>query len=105
MGPYADKNRLACPADLNPCMPLLALARRPIQVLTPVITIATLAMLHPRQDLPLRSPITLQCIRDNDTWHVWTPCEQLAKALLCGPRVPPTLREDIENWVPIHGGM
>jgi hypothetical protein len=68
-------------------------------VLTPVIEVAALAMFHPREGLPLRSTITLQFIRDDDAWNVLTTFEQLAKELLGGLLVPPTLHEDIEDIV------
>jgi hypothetical protein len=68
-------------------------------VLTPVIEVATLAMFHPREDLPLRSTIALQCIRDDDAWDILTPFEQCAKELLRGLRIPPTLHQDIEDVV------
>src|SRR5262249_38244852 len=60
----------------EPLHATLALARRPMGVLTPVVQMAALAMFHPRQDLPLRGTIALQFIRDDDPWDVLTPFEQ-----------------------------
>jgi hypothetical protein len=64
-----------------------------------VIERATLAMFHPREELPLRCTVALQFIRDDDAWNVLTPFEQLAKELLRGFLVPLTLYEDIEDIV------
>ena len=68
----------------EPLHATLALARRPMGVLTPVVQMAALAMFHPRQDLPLRGTIALQFIRDDDPWDVLTPFEQFTEELLGG---------------------
>ena len=63
---------------------ILALARGAMRVFAPVIEVATLAMLHPRQYLPLGRAVALKLIGDNHAWQVLEPFEQLAKELLGG---------------------
>ena len=70
-----------------------------MRVLTPVIEIATLAMLHPWQDLALRRTVALQLIGDDYTRHVLQPLEQLAKELLRGLLIAPALHEDIKHVI------
>jgi hypothetical protein len=54
----------------EPLHPILALTRRPMRVLTPVIEIPTLAMFHPREELALGRAIALQFIGDDHARHV-----------------------------------
>src|SRR5215470_3474290 len=75
----------------------LALTRRPMRVLTPVIEIATLAMLHPWQYLTLRRTVALQLVRNDDPWHVLQALQQLAEKLLRRLFVASALHQDIEH--------
>ena len=57
MGPYADKNRCACPADLNPCM-RYSRWRVGRWEFSPVVEVTTLPVFDPGQDLALGRPPT-----------------------------------------------
>ncbi len=61
----------------------LALPRRPMRILTPVVQVTTLAMLYPGQDLPFGRAVALQLIRDDDAWDVLQPLKQLAEKRFC----------------------
>ncbi len=54
-------------------------------------------MLHARQDLAFRSPITLQLIGDDHARNVVQPFEQLAEKSLRGLFVAVALHKDIEH--------
>src|SRR5262245_52972140 len=68
-------------------------------VLTPVIEGATLAMLHPGQDLALGRAVALELIGDDDAWHVLQALEQLAKALRRRLLVPAALHQNVEDVI------
>src|SRR5438132_10677765 len=68
-------------------------------VLTAVVEIATLPVFDPRQDLPLRRPVALQLIRDDDPWHVLEPLQKLAEKLLRRVLIAPALHKDIEHII------
>jgi hypothetical protein len=70
-----------------------------MEVLTPVIEIATLAMCHPGQDLPFGRAITLELVRDDHPRHVLQAFEQLTKKFLCRCLVPPALHQDVEDMI------
>src|SRR5262249_41395491 len=83
---------------------MLTLARRPMRVLTPVVEVATLAMLYPWQYLTLRCTVALQLVRNNHPWHVLEPLQQLTKELLRRLLVAATLHQDVEHVIVlIHG--
>ena len=63
----------------EPLHPILALTRRPMRVLTPIIEITTLAMFHPGEDLALGRAIALQLIGDDDARHVGKQNPQSAR--------------------------
>src|SRR5262245_29682803 len=73
-------------------------------VLTPVIEIATLAMLHPGQDLALRRTVALQLVRNDDARHVLQALQQLTEKLLRRLLVAAALHEDIEDVVVLVDG-
>src|SRR5262245_39578397 len=73
-------------------------------VLTPVIEIATLAMLHPWQELALRRTVALQLVRNDDARHVLQALQQLTEKLLRRPLVAAALHEDIEDVVVLVDG-
>jgi hypothetical protein len=58
------------PQEFIPLPAPLALAGRLVGILRPVVQIPVLPMFHTGQHLPLRRPIALQCIGDDDPWHV-----------------------------------
>src|SRR6516162_1873770 len=74
-------------------------ARGAMRVFAPVIEVATLAMLHPGQDLPLRRPIALQLIRNDHAWDIPQALEQLTKALLGALLVATALHQDIQHVI------
>jgi hypothetical protein len=61
---------LGVPGGLEPLHASLLLAPGLVGVFRTIVEVAMLPMLHARQHLPLRSPIALQLIRDNDAGHV-----------------------------------
>jgi hypothetical protein len=65
-GAIRREKPLGMPRRFEPLHAILALPRRPMRVLAPVIEIPTLAMLYPRENLALGGPIALQLIRDDD---------------------------------------
>jgi len=82
----------------------LALTRRPMRILTPVVEIAALAMFDARQNLALGGAVALQFVRDNHPWDILTALEQLAEKLLRCLLVASALHQDVENVVVlIHG--
>jgi hypothetical protein len=70
-----------------------------MRVFATVIEVATLPVLHPRQNLALSRTITLELVRDDHPWHVLQALEQLAKELLGGVLVAPALHQDIQHVV------
>jgi hypothetical protein len=70
-----------------------------MRMLAPVMEIPTLAMFHPREDLPFRRAVALEFICNEHPWHILQPFEQLAKKLLCGLLVAAALHQDIEHVV------
>jgi hypothetical protein len=83
---------------------IFALPRRPVRVLTAIIEGAALPMFHAGQDLPFGRAITLELVRDDHPWNVLQALEQLAKKLLRGLFVPPTLHQDVEDVVVLIDG-
>ena len=83
----------------EPLHVVLALPRRTMRVFASVIEIPTLTMFHPGQDLPLRRAVALQLIGDDDAGHIGEALEQLAKELLRGLFVAPTLDENVQDVV------
>jgi hypothetical protein len=86
---------LGVPGRLEPLHPSFPLASGLVGVFCPVIQIAMLSMLYPRQDLPVGSPTARQFIRDNHPWHVCEPREQLAEKFLRGSLVTAPLHDNI----------
>ena len=63
-GPIGREEPLGVPRGLKPLHAPLALAGRLVRVLRPVIEIAMLAMVHPRQKFSLGGTVTFQFIGD-----------------------------------------
>jgi hypothetical protein len=95
---------LGMPGGFEPLHPILALARGAMRVFAPVIEVATLAMLHPGQELPLHHAVAPELIGDHHAWYVWQPFEQLAKELLRGLLVAAALYQDVEDVVVLIDG-
>ena len=70
-----------------------------MRVLALVIEVVALTGFDPRQYLALGCAVTFELIRNDDSWHVLQPLEQLPEELLRGPLVTPTLHEDIEDVI------
>jgi len=68
-------------------------------MLAPVMEIPTLAMFHPREDLPFRRAVALEFIGNAHPWHILQPFEQRAKKLLCGLLVAAALPQDVEDVI------
>jgi hypothetical protein len=74
-----------------------------MQVLTPVLARAMLAMFHPRHHLTCGG-VALELIRDEHPGHVWQGFAQLFDECFGRPRVATTRHQDIEDvTVLIHG--
>src|SRR5262245_25402089 len=69
-GAIRRQKSLGMPRRLKPLHAMLALARRPMRVLTSVIEGATLAMLHPGQDLALCRAVALQLVCNDDAGNI-----------------------------------
>src|SRR4029450_2126781 len=78
---------------------MLPLARRPMGVLTAVVEIATLAMLHPGQDVPFGRAVALQLIRNDHARDIPQALEQLAKELLGRVLVAAALHQNVEDVI------
>ena len=70
-----------------------------MRILTPIIEVATLAMLHPGQHLALRRAVALQLVRNEDPRHVLQALQQRAEKLFRGVLVAPALHQDVEHVV------
>ena len=78
------------------------LARGLVSVFPAAVEMGLLAMLHTREDFPLRSGAVLQLIGHDDPRDVSSAPEQLAEAPLRRLLVPPALRQDVEA-IPLLG--
>jgi hypothetical protein len=89
---------------LEPLHAPLPLACRLMRILRAMIERAMLPMFHPRENLPLRRAVALQCIRNDDTRNILAPFEELAEESLRRVLVAPMLHQNIEHVpVLIHG--
>jgi hypothetical protein len=98
-GAVSREETLRMPGGFEPLHVVLALPRRTMGVLTPVIQIATLAVFDPGQDLPLGRTITLYFIRDDYPWHVLQALEQRAETLLRRVLMASPLHENVEHGI------
>ena len=92
------------PGGCAPLPVVLALPRRTMGVLTPVLQRATLAVFDPGQDLTLGRAIPLYFIRDDDPWHVLHVLEQRAENLLRRVRSAAALHEHGEHVIVLIDG-
>src|SRR5215813_4766158 len=103
-GAIRRQKTLGMPGRFEPLHAILTLPRGAMRVLTAVVQIATLAMFHPRQDLPLGRAVALQLIRDDDPRYIPQTLEQLAKKLLRRLLIAPALHQNIEDVVILIDG-
>src|SRR5262245_20153522 len=85
------------PRRFKPLHPPLSLSRWLMRVLGAVVQVPGLAVLHSRQDLLLRGPITFQFVRDEHPRHAGQPFEKLTEKLLRGLRVAAALHQNIQH--------
>jgi hypothetical protein len=97
-GTISSEEPLGLSWRLEPLHAPFPLAGGLMGVLRPVIQIPMLAMFYTRQELSLGGSITLQLIRDDDSWSVLAPLEQLAEEFLRRLLVSPALHQDIKTW-------
>jgi hypothetical protein len=84
---------------LKPLHAPLPLARRLVGIFRPIIEVAVLPMFHTRQDLPLRSAVAFELVRDDHPRDVRRALEELAEELLRGLLVAPALDQNVEDVV------
>ena len=103
-GPIGRQKTLGMSRGFESLHAILALARRPMRVLAPVIEIPTLTMLDPWENLLLRRTVALQLVRNDDPRHILQALQQLAEKLLRCLLVTSALYQDIEHVIVlIHG--
>jgi hypothetical protein len=73
----------------------LAVTRRPLRMLAPVLAVATRALVHPRPAFPLGGPRALHVVGEAHVGPVGDALEPLAAALLRGGVVPTTLPQAV----------
>jgi hypothetical protein len=91
------QNTLGMTRGFEPLHATLALARRPMRVLAPVMEITTLTMRYLWKHLALGRAVALQLVGHDAVGHIPQALEQLAKELLGGLLVPPALHQAIED--------
>jgi hypothetical protein len=76
-----------------------------VGILRSVIEIPVLAVLHPRENLPLRCAVAFQLVRDDHARYIRQPLEEFAEEFLRRFLVPTTLDENIQDDVAVlvHG--
>ncbi len=74
----------------------LALARRLVGVLSPVIEVPVLPMFYTGQDLSFGGCVALQLIGNHHARHIRQALQQLAEELLRGDCIAPALHQDVQ---------
>ena len=95
-GTIGGEEALGLPWGLEPLHAPFTLARGLVGVFRPIGQVPVLPVLEPREPLPLRGPIAVQPIGDDDSRDVPTPFEQLPKELRGSCVVAAALHENIE---------
>src|SRR6266700_3616902 len=98
-GPIGRQKTLGMSRRFESLHAILALARRPMGMLTAVIQIATLAVFHPGQCLTLGGTVALPLVRHDHTRHVLQAREQRAKKLLGGVLIATALHQNVEDII------
>jgi hypothetical protein len=89
---------------LEPSHGPFPLPRGLMGVFRTVVQVSVLSVLYAREYVPLRSPIAFELIRDDDSWDVGQPLEELAEERLGRVLVAPPLHQDVEDVaLLIHG--
>ena len=102
-GAVCRQEPLGGPCRRQSWPPPCPLAGRLVGVFRTVRQLAMRAVLHARQEVPLRRPIAFQRLREDDAWHRRQALEQLPEELVRSLRLPPALPENIESMaVLIH---
>ena len=102
-GAVRCKESLGVPCRRQSWPPPFPLAGRLVGVFRAVRQIAMRAVLHARQEVPLRRPIAFPRLREDDAWHRRQALEQRTEELVRSLRLPPALHEHIESMaVLIH---
>jgi hypothetical protein len=70
MGPIRRQKALGLNGGFEPLHATLALTRRSMGVLTPVVELAALAMFHFGENLALGGTVAFELIRDDDAGHI-----------------------------------
>jgi hypothetical protein len=96
-GPRSREKTLGLARGFAPWPARLPLPGGWVRVLGALSERPMVAMFHSREQLALGCSIALEFIGDDTPRHVRQACEQLAKDLLCGLLVPPTLDQDIQH--------
>ena len=96
-GTIGREETLGVARGFKPLHPPLPLAGGLVGVLRPIIQIALLPMCHPRKELSLCSPITLQFVSNDHARHVLQPFEPFPKESLGGLCVALALHQDIKH--------
>ena len=95
--PIGGKEALCVARGLEPSHDPFPLPRGLVGVFRTVVQVSVLSVLDAREHVPLRSPIAFELIRDDDSWDVGLPLEELAEELLGRVLVPPALYKNIED--------
>ena len=62
-----------------------------------VVEVPVLAVLHTREDLPLRGAVAFQLVGDEHPWHVRQSLQPFAEEPLGRVLIPPTLHENVKD--------
>jgi hypothetical protein len=103
-GAIRRQKALGMPGGCEPLHATLALTRRPMRALIPIIEGATLTMCYAWQYCTLGRAGALAFIRHDDARHRGEALEQLAQALRGGLFVPSALHQDIQHVVILIDG-
>src|SRR4051812_694368 len=93
----AGEEPLGVARRLEPLHVPFSPSRRLVRDLGPVVEVAALAMLDPRQDLPLGRAIAAQLVGHDHTGHVVQPLQQLLEEAPGRLGVAPALDQDVEQ--------
>ncbi|SRR6266511_3014257 len=94
---WLGRDQVIAKALLEALQVPLPLAGRLVRVFGAVIEIPMLAVLHTRENLPLRRAVAFQLVGDDHPGHVLAPFQQLAEERLRRFLVPPALDYEVED--------
>src|ERR1700752_3916423 len=99
MGPYADKKRWACPADLNPCMRYARCRVGRCEFSQRLFSERIWRCSTPGEALAYRRDVALHLLRDDDLRYIPQALEQFVKKLLGCLLVVPALHQNIRHVI------